>query len=43
VVGGETEVIDMPWRDQAACGGEDPELLFPVGTGGRGLEQPAEA
>lgn len=43
VVGGETKVIDMPWRDQAACGGEDPKLLFPVGTGGRGLEQRAEA
>jgi WhiB family redox-sensing transcriptional regulator len=43
VVGGETEVIDMPWRDRAARDGEDSELFFPVGTGGRALEQLAEA
>ncbi len=27
----------MNWREDAACGGADPDLFFPIGTTGNGL------
>jgi WhiB family redox-sensing transcriptional regulator len=39
----ETEVIDMDWRDRAACCAVDPELFFPVGSTGPALDQLADA
>lgn len=33
----------MPWRNQAACLVEDPELFFPVGTTSPALAQIDEA
>jgi WhiB family redox-sensing transcriptional regulator len=35
--------MNMDWRDEAACLGEDPELFFPVGTTGRALDQIEQA
>jgi WhiB family transcriptional regulator, redox-sensing transcriptional regulator len=40
---GETELIDMNWRDRAACRTQDPELFFPIGTTGPALDQLTEA
>jgi WhiB family redox-sensing transcriptional regulator len=36
-------VIEMDWRDQAACRTEHPELFFPVGTTGPARRQIAKA
>ena len=36
-------MIDMDWRDQAACRTEHPELFFPVGTTEPALRHLAKA
>jgi WhiB family redox-sensing transcriptional regulator len=36
-------VIEMDWRDKAACRTEHPELFFPTGTTGPGRRQLASA
>ena len=33
----------MSWHDYAACRGENPELFFPIGTGGPALLQLQQA
>ncbi|GAA1275608.1 hypothetical protein GCM10009609_43290 [Pseudonocardia aurantiaca] len=36
-------MIDMSWRDFAACRNEEPDLFFPIGTSGPALSQLARA
>ena len=35
--------VRMNWREEAACGGTDPDLFFPIGTIGNALRQIEEA
>ena len=40
---GSTGAGEQGWRERAACGGADPELFYPVGTGAPARELVAEA